>query len=57
MCKKGVSFHCISTPFSILISYIVRIATITKHTLAIGPFILQKTEKTVEVDWGENSEE
>jgi hypothetical protein len=42
-------------PFLILISYILRIATITKHTLAIGPFILRETEKVEEVNWGENS--
>lgn len=44
-------------PFLILISYIVRIATITKYTLAIGPFILRETDKAAEVDWGKNSEE
>jgi hypothetical protein len=40
-------------PFLILISYIVRIATITKHTLANGPFILRETDKVEEVEWGE----
>ncbi len=38
-------------PFLILISYVLRIATITKHTLAIGPFILRETDKVEEVDW------
>ncbi len=38
-------------PFLILISYVVRIATITKHTLSIGPFILRETDEVEEVEW------
>jgi hypothetical protein len=38
-------------PFLILISYVLRIATVTKHTLAIGPFILRETDEVKEVDW------
>lgn len=38
-------------PFLILISYVLRIATVTKHTLAIGPFILRETEEVEEVEW------
>lgn len=38
-------------PFLILLAYIMRIATITKHTLSIGPFILRDTEDVAEVEW------
>ncbi len=38
-------------PFTVLISYILRIVTITKRTLAIGPFILRETDRRVDVDW------
>ncbi|MFW5735909.1 MAG: hypothetical protein ACOCXB_00990 [Halanaerobium sp.] len=40
-------------PFLILISYVVRIATITKHTLSIGPFILRETDEVEEVEWNQ----
>ena len=32
-------------PFVLLLSYILRIATVTKRTLAIGPFVLRETER------------
>ena len=38
-------------PFMILLSYVLRIATITKHTLSIGPFILRETDDVAEVEW------
>jgi hypothetical protein len=38
-------------PFLILLSYVVRIATVTKHTLSIGPFILRETDDVAEVEW------
>ncbi len=38
-------------PFLILLSYVLRIATVTKHTLSIGPFILRETEQVEEVEW------
>ncbi|MGM0371410.1 MAG: hypothetical protein ACQEQJ_02760 [Halobacteriota archaeon] len=38
-------------PFFILLSYVMRIATVTKHTLSIGPFILRETEDVTEVEW------
>ncbi|MFD1635126.1 hypothetical protein ACOZ4L_05230 [Haloplanus ruber] len=31
-------------PFLVLLAYILRIATVTKHTLSIGPFILRETD-------------
>jgi len=38
-------------PFMILLAYVIRIATVTKHTLSIGPFILRETEDVAEIDW------
>ena len=38
-------------PFLILLSYVMRIATVTKHTLSIGPFILRETDDVTEVEW------
>ena len=38
-------------PFALLLSYILRIATVTKRTLAIGPFVLRETGRTADVDW------
>ena len=35
-------------PFLVLLAYVLRIATVTKHTLSIGPFILRETEG---VEW------
>lgn len=39
------------TPFFVLLSYVLRIATVTKHTLSIGPFILRETDQVKEVEW------
>jgi hypothetical protein len=39
------------TPFTILLAYILRIVTITKRTLSIGPFILRETGRSTDVDW------
>ncbi len=33
-------------PFFILLSYVLRIATVTKRTLAIGPLVLRETERS-----------
>jgi hypothetical protein len=38
-------------PFLVLLAYVLRIATVTKHTLSIGPFILRETEDVSEVEW------
>jgi hypothetical protein len=38
-------------PFLILLAYVLRIATVTKHTLSIGPFILRETDAVAEVEW------
>jgi hypothetical protein len=41
-------------PFLVLLAYVLRIATVTKHTLSIGPFILRETEQVEEVEWNED---
>ncbi|AEN05673.1 hypothetical protein Halar_1973 [halophilic archaeon DL31] len=38
-------------PFAVLLAYILRIVTVTKRTLSIGPFILRETDRDVELDW------
>lgn len=40
-------------PFSVLAAYVLRIATVAKRTLAIGPFILRSTDRSAEPDWGD----
>jgi hypothetical protein len=37
-------------PFGLLLSYMLRIATVAQHTLAIGPFVLRETDRTADVD-------
>jgi hypothetical protein len=37
--------------YFILISYVLKITTITRYTLSIGPFILRETDKVEEVEW------
>ncbi|MFC6903928.1 hypothetical protein [Halalkalicoccus tibetensis] len=39
------------TPFVILLSYTLRIMTLAKRTLAMGPFILRKAEREEDIDW------
>jgi len=39
------------SPFTLLLSYILRIVTVTKRTLSIGPFILRETDRSVDVEW------
>ena len=41
----GVAFTITLLPFFLLISYILRVATIAKRTLAIGPLILRESER------------
>jgi hypothetical protein len=38
-------------PFALLLAYILRIATVTKRTLAIGPFVLRETDRVDDIDW------
>jgi len=37
-------------PFVVFIVFILRIATVAKHTLAMGPFILRETEREAEAE-------
>ncbi|NHX36891.1 MULTISPECIES: hypothetical protein [Halolamina] len=37
-------------PFAVLLSYILRIVTVTKRTLSIGPFILRETDRDVALE-------
>ncbi|WP_440766184.1 hypothetical protein [Natronorubrum sp. DTA7] len=39
------------TPFLLLIAFILRIATMAKRTLAIGPFILRDSSRGEEINW------
>ncbi|RQG94362.1 hypothetical protein [Natrarchaeobius chitinivorans] len=39
------------TPFLLLIAFVLRIATMAKRTLAIGPFILRDSSRGEEIDW------
>ena len=38
-------------PFLLLSTYILRLATIAKRTLAIGPFILRDSERSSDIEW------
>ncbi|WP_254767158.1 hypothetical protein [Salinilacihabitans rarus] len=38
-------------PFLLLISFVLRIATVAKRTLAIGPFILRESGRGEDIDW------
>ncbi|QCS43506.1 hypothetical protein [Natrinema versiforme] len=38
-------------PFLLLIAFILRVATMAKRTLAIGPFILRESSRGEEIDW------
>lgn len=38
-------------PFLLLSTYILRLATIAQHTLAIGPFILRSSSRSGEIEW------
>jgi hypothetical protein len=41
-----------SLPFLVLGAYVLRVLTVAKRTLAIGPFVLRETQRTDDVDWG-----
>jgi len=40
-------------PFALLLAYVLRIATVAKRTLAIGPFVLRDTDRSADIDWEE----
>jgi len=39
------------SPFALLFVYVIRIVTVAKRTLAIGPFVLRETNRTDDIDW------
>jgi hypothetical protein len=41
-------------PFAILLAYVLRLATVAKRTLAIGPFVLRETDRTDHIEWGDD---
>ena len=43
-------------PFAVLLAYLLRVLTVMKWTLAIGPFILRETEQLEEIRHEESSE-
>ena len=45
---SSVGFAFGLAPFVVFIVFILRIATVAKHTLAMGPFILRQTDREVE---------
>ncbi|WP_265110130.1 hypothetical protein [Halosolutus halophilus] len=47
----GLGFAVGVTPFAIFLSYILRIVTVAKWTLAIGPFVLRETDRGADVEW------
>ncbi|MFC4436593.1 MULTISPECIES: hypothetical protein [Natrialbaceae] len=47
----GLAFAIGVMPFSIFLSYILRIVTVAKWTLAIGPFILRETDRGSDIEW------
>ncbi|MFC7008039.1 hypothetical protein [Halalkalicoccus salilacus] len=40
-------------PFIVLLAYILRIGTVAKRTLAMGPFILRENEREDDIEWSE----
>ncbi|WP_439027351.1 hypothetical protein [Haloarchaeobius sp. DT45] len=44
----GVTVAIAVVPFALLLSYVARIATVTKRTLSIGPFILRETDRATD---------
>ncbi|MFP8952966.1 hypothetical protein ACLI4Z_08345 [Natrialbaceae archaeon A-arb3/5] len=40
-------------PFFLLAAYVLRIATVSKRTGSLGPFILRRAERTAAIDWEE----
>lgn len=44
------AFTIANLPILLLVAYTFRLATVTKRTLAIGPFVLRQSERTEEID-------
>ncbi|MFC7131866.1 MULTISPECIES: hypothetical protein [Salinibaculum] len=42
-------------PFALLLAYVLRIATVAKRTLAIGPFVLRETDRLENIEWEDDT--
>ncbi|MEF8852244.1 MAG: hypothetical protein V5A44_02750 [Haloarculaceae archaeon] len=38
-------------PFALLVAYVLRIASVAKRTLAVGPFVLRDADRSADIDW------
>jgi hypothetical protein len=38
-------------PFALLLAYVLRLVTVAKRTLSVGPFVLRETDRDAGVDW------
>jgi hypothetical protein len=38
-------------PFALLLAYVLRLVTVAKRTLSVGPFVLRSTDRDAGVDW------
>jgi uncharacterized membrane protein len=46
----GVTTVVSVSPFAVLLSYVLRIVTVTKRTLSVGPFVLRDTDRSAGFD-------
>lgn len=46
----GLMYTLALLPFTVVLAYILRIVTVTKRTLALGPFILRETKRVGDAD-------
>ncbi len=46
----SVAFGVALSPFAVLLAYLLRVLTVVRRTLAVGPFILRPTEQAVRAD-------
>ena len=52
----AAAFALALLPFAVLLAYILRIATVAKRTLSIGPFTLRRTDRDRDLDWDRTGE-
>ncbi|HMB50818.1 MAG TPA: hypothetical protein VKM69_09165, partial [Natronoarchaeum rubrum] len=46
----SLAFGVALSPFAVLLAYLLRVLTVVRRTLAVGPFILRDTEQAVRAD-------
>lgn len=46
----SLAFGVALSPFAVLLAYLLRVLTVVRRTLAVGPFILRDTEQAVKAD-------